>query len=69
MLDEELLNSDGVTEDLLAFGIEPHVYTTIGPASGPARGRKGFLAHGGGGGIQVYGTVEGVEEGDGMGCK
>jgi hypothetical protein len=68
-LDEELRNSDDVTEDdLLAFDIEPHVYTTVGPGSGPARGRKGFLAHGGGGGIPVYmgaGTVEGVEGSDG----
>ena len=65
-LDQELRNSDGVTEeDLLAFDIEPLVYTAVGSASG--RGRKGFLAHGGGGGVPVFmgaGAVEGAEGGD-----
>jgi hypothetical protein len=48
-LDEELRNSDDITEeDLRALDIEPHVFTTIG------RGRqKGFLAHGGGAGVPV----------------
>jgi hypothetical protein len=56
-LDEELRVSDGVTEDdLRAFDIEPHTYTAVGSASGPAR--KGFLAHGGGGGVPVFMGVE-----------
>jgi hypothetical protein len=63
-LDEELPNWDGVTEkDLLAFDIEPHVYTAVGSASR----RKGFLTHGGGSGVPVLmsaGTVEGTEGGD-----
>ena len=59
-LDEELRVSDGVTEDdLRAFDIEPHTYTAVGPASG--RPQRGFLAHGGGGGVPVF---MGVETGD-----
>ncbi|KAI0249908.1 hypothetical protein BJV78DRAFT_1224193 [Lactifluus subvellereus] len=68
-LDEELRNSDGVTEeDLLAFDIEPLVYSTVGSASRRGRGRKGFLAHGGGAGVPVFmgaGAVEGAEGDDG----
>ena len=59
-LDEELRNSDGVTEDdLRALDIEPHAYSAVGPASG--RAHRGFLAHGGGGGIPVF---VGAETGD-----
>jgi hypothetical protein len=62
-LDEELRVSDGVTEeDLRALDIEPHAYTAVGPASG--RTRKGFLAHGGGGGVPVFIGTEMVETGD-----
>jgi len=59
-LDEELRRSDGVTEDdLLAFDIEPHTYTAVGSASGRTRS-KGFLAHGGGGGVPVFMGAETV---------
>ena len=62
-LDEELRVSDGVTEDdLRALDIEPHTYTAVGPASG--RTRKGFLAHGGGGGVPVFIGTDTVETGD-----
>jgi hypothetical protein len=62
-LDEELRVSDGVTEDdLRALDIEPHTYTAVGPASG--RTRKGFLAHGGGGGVPVFIGTEAEETGD-----
>ncbi|KAH9029878.1 hypothetical protein EDB85DRAFT_2147123 [Lactarius pseudohatsudake] len=62
-LDEELRRSDGVTEDdLLAFDIEPHSYTADGSASG--RTRRGFLAHGGGGGVPVFMGAETVGRGE-----
>lgn len=62
-LDEELRVSDGITEDdLRALDIEPHTYTAVGPASG--RTQKGFLAHGGGGGVPVFISTETVETGD-----
>jgi len=61
-LDEELRVSDGVTEDdLRAFDIEPQTYTSVGSATG--RARKGFLAHGGGGGVPVFMSAE-TETGD-----
>jgi hypothetical protein len=54
-LDEELRNSDGVTEDdLRALDIEPHVLTAVG-----RRRQKGFLAHGGGAGAPIVVDVEG----------
>ncbi|KAI9440138.1 hypothetical protein H4582DRAFT_1579162 [Lactarius indigo] len=63
-LDEELRRSDGVTEDdLLALDIEPHTYTTEGSASGRTRSR-GFLAHGGGGGVPVFMGTETVGRGE-----
>jgi hypothetical protein len=62
-LDEELRNSDGVTEDdLRALDIEPHALTAVG-----RRRQRGFLAHGGGAGAPiVYGVDndEGTEEED-----
>ncbi|KAH9057847.1 hypothetical protein EDB87DRAFT_975403 [Lactarius vividus] len=62
-LDEELRRSDGVTEDdLLAFDIEPHTYTADGSTSG--RTRRGFLAHGGGGGAPVFMGAETVGRGE-----
>ncbi|KAH9178387.1 hypothetical protein EDB89DRAFT_1930943 [Lactarius sanguifluus] len=62
-LDEELRRSDGVTEDdLLAFDIEPHTYAADGSASG--RTRRGFLAHGGGGGVPVFMGAETVGRGE-----
>ena len=54
-LDEELRNSDGVTEDdLRALDIEPHVLTAVG-----RRRQNGFLAHGGGAGAPILVGVEG----------
>jgi len=54
-LDEELRNSDGITEDdLRALDIEPHVLTAVG-----RRRQKGFLAHGGGAGAPILVDVEG----------
>jgi hypothetical protein len=54
-LDEELRNSDGVTEDdLRALDIEPHVLTALG-----RRRQKGFLAHGGGAGAPILVDAEG----------
>ena len=50
-LDEELRNSDGITEeDLRVLDLEPHVFTAVGTRNE----RKGFLAHGGGAGIPVF---------------
>ncbi|KAN0138878.1 hypothetical protein V8E53_003266 [Lactarius tabidus] len=49
-------------DDLRALDIELHTYTAVGPASG--RTRKGFLAHGGGGGVPVFIGTEMVETGD-----
>jgi len=53
-LDEELRNSDGITEeDLRVLDLEPHVFTAVKTRN--ERGeRKGFLAHGGGAGIPVF---------------
>jgi hypothetical protein len=53
-LDEELRNSDGITEeDLRVLDLEPHVFTSVGTRN-ERSGRKGFLAHGGGAGIPVF---------------
>jgi hypothetical protein len=53
-LDEELRNSDGITEeDLRVLDLEPHVFTAVGTRNERSE-RKGFLAHGGGAGIPVF---------------
>jgi len=52
-LDEELRNSDGITEeDLRLLDLEPHAFTATAPRNGG--GQKGFLAHGGGAGVPVF---------------
>ncbi len=52
-LDEELRNSDGITEeDLRLLDLEPHAFTAMAPRNGG--GQKGFLAHGGGAGVPVF---------------
>jgi len=64
-LDEELRNSDGVTEDdLRALDIEPHVLTGVG-----RRLQNGFLAHGGGAGAPISVGVEGHAFGDDEGTE
>ena len=51
-LDEELRNSDGITEeDIRLLDLEPRVFTSMAPANGR---KKGFLAHGGGAGVPVF---------------
>ena len=54
-LDEELRNSDDITEDdVRALDIEPHALTAVGQ-----RRQPGFLAHGGGAGAPVLVGAEG----------
>jgi hypothetical protein len=53
-LDEELRNSDGITdEDLHLLDLEPPVFTSMAPTSGHGQ-KKGFLAHGGGARVPVF---------------
>jgi hypothetical protein len=53
-LDEELRNSDGVTdEDLRLLDLEPPVFTSMAPTSGRGQ-KKGFLAHGTGARVPVF---------------
>ena len=61
-LDEELRNSDGITdEDLRLLDLEPPVFTSMAPTGGRDR-KKGFLAHGGGAGVPVFmGAADGFD--------
>jgi len=53
-LDEELRNSDGITdEDLRLMDLEPCVFTSMAPTNKRGQ-KKGFLAHGGGAGVPVF---------------
>jgi hypothetical protein len=66
-LDEELRNSDGITdEDLRLLDLEPPVFTSIAPTSGRGQ-KKGFLAHGGGAGVPVF--MGAADEFDGAGAE